>query len=293
MKRIVFIINPIAGRGDGRQVGLKIEKATASWDADVALLYTERPGHGSELAREEAALGAYAVVAVGGDGTVNEIASALVGTDTALGIVPRGSGNGLAYHLGIPKRFSEALRIIKEAAPMTIDTATFNGHPFFCTAGVGYDAKVAMEYASSGSRGLATYARKVISVWHSYQPQEYHITTDSADFTVKALLVTVGNANQWGNHFHITPKASISDGLLDITIIHPVNLAQVLPIPIQLMDKHILSNHHVDSLLSSRVHITRKGPDNQAHFDGEAIMAGEQIDIAVVPASLKVLGNID
>lgn len=292
MKNVVFIINPIAGKGDGRKVGEKIEKKLVGWDRDFEIKYTERPGHGGEIASEAASKGAYAVIAVGGDGTVNEIASSLVGTDTALGIIPRGSGNGLAYHLGIPKNLDKALSVIRNPKVLTIDTATFNGHPFFCTAGVGYDAKVAMEYANSGSRGLVTYARKVMSVWHDYQPQEYHISTENADFVVKAFLVTIGNANQWGNHFHITPKASISDGLLDITIIHPVSLAQALPLPLQMMDKHILNNHHVDSLLARNVRIQRNGPDKQAHYDGEALNIEGDIDIRIVPSSLNVLSDI-
>lgn len=294
MKKLLCIINPIAGKGNGRTLADIIAKNLDKSVYDFEIRFTERAGHAGELAAEAAAKGVDVVVAVGGDGTVNEVASSLCGSSTALAIIPRGSGNGLAYHLGMPYNIREDVAIINRAQFTRIDTASFNGHPFFCTCGVGYDAKVAMDYAKAGTRGLMTYARKTIEAWHSYKPQTYHITTDLADFEVKAFLITCGNANQWGNNYHITPKASLQDGLLDLTIIHPINLLQALPIPLQLLDSHIYHHSKVDITRARSVRIECIGDSGQdsmveAHFDGEAFMSAPVMEIKIAPDNLLVL----
>lgn len=296
MKKLVCIINPIAGKGNGRTIADIVRKNLDSTVYDFSIRFTEYGGHAGEIAAEAASQGADVVVAVGGDGTVNEVASRLSGTRTALAIIPRGSGNGLANHLGLPKNIRENLALINKGTAACIDTACVNGHPFFCTCGVGYDAKVAMDYAKAGTRGLITYVRKTLEAWHSYTPGTYRITTDSADFEVKAFLITVGNANQWGNNYHITPKASLQDGLLDITIIHPFNLLQAAPIPIQLLDSRIYHNSKVDALRAGSVRIERidqltegSAAQQEAHFDGEAFMTGPVLDISITPANLNVI----
>lgn len=325
MKKLVCIINPIAGKGNGRTLADIISKNLDSNVYDFSIRFTEYAGHAGQIAAEAAAQGVDVVIAVGGDGTVNEVASKLSGTNTALAIIPRGSGNGLANHLGLPKNIRENLALINKGTVACIDTACVNDHPFFCTCGVGYDAKVAMDYAKAGTRGLITYVRKTLEAWHSYAPGTYHITTDNADFEIKAFLITIGNANQWGNNYHITPRASLQDGLLDITIIHPFNLLQAIPIPIQLLDSHIYHNSKVDALRSGHIRIERLPADHdasvdhrmvpsdaqransvaqvthsdaqmessvvqqEAHFDGEAFMAGPVLDIRITPANLNVI----
>jgi len=293
-KSLVCIINPIAGKGNGKTVADLINANIDKEVYDCTFRYTEYAGHAGVIAAEAAAEGVDVVVAVGGDGTVNEIASSLSGTNTALAIVPRGSGNGLAYHLDLPYNIRKDVAIINRGRSIRIDTATFNGHPFFCTCGVGYDAKVAMDYANAGTRGLVTYVRKTIEAWHNYKPHKFHITTDTADFEVSAFLVTVGNANQWGNHYHITPEASLQDGLLDITIFHPFNLIEAIPIPIQLLDSHIYHNSKVDSTRSSKVRIeyipdADSTSQTEAHFDGEAFMTDPVMEIACIPGNLTVI----
>lgn len=295
MKRnLVCVINPIAGNGNGEAVAEIVSSAIDRNLFDLRIVFTEHAGHAREIASEAVSQGVDAVVAVGGDGTVNEIASALSGSHTALAIIPRGSGNGLAYHLGIPADIRKAVEIINRYKVERIDSATFNEHQFFCTCGVGYDAKVAMEYARAKSRGLVTYVRKTIEVWGRYKPQTFHITTESFDFTVKAFLITIGNANQWGNNYHITPNASLRDGLLDLTIIHPINLIQAIPIPVQLLDSHIYHHSKVDIMKARQVRIERileDGDDSrtEAHYDGEAIYADSVMDIRCIPSNLDVL----
>lgn len=291
LKSVSFIINPISGHGDGLAAKTKIEKAVDTDKYEVRFLYTQYAGHASELAAAEVAKGTDIVVAVGGDGTVNEVASELVGSATALAIIPRGSGNGLAFHLGIPHDVVKAVGTLNNGRIKTIDTATFDAHPFFCTAGVGYDAKVAMDYALDGKRGLITYASHALSDWRKYIPQHYVLATEDTVLEIDALLVTVGNANQWGNNFHITPGAKIDDGLLNITIVHPINTLQALPLLPRLIRYSVTDDIHVTSLSAKQVTIHRDG-SLEAHYDGEPVMAGRDITIECVPSSLKVVCNL-
>jgi len=294
-KKLVFIVNPIAGKGNGNFLSDILLKYIDGDVYDYSLVMTEYAGHAGEIAAKAAEDGVNVVVAVGGDGTVNEIASSLSGTKTALAIIPRGSGNGLAYHLDIPGvNIKEAVAIINRGKVIRIDTASLNGHPFFCTCGVGYDAKVAMDYANAGTRGLATYVRKTIEAWYNYTPQTYRITTESTELEVKAFLITCGNANQWGNHYHITPKASLQDGMLDLTIIHPFNLIQAIPIPVQLLDSHIYHHSKVDSIRAKQVRIERicaveETSNIEAHYDGEAFWCDPVMEISCTPSNLDVI----
>jgi len=298
--KVSVIVNPISGNGRSAaaidSIGAVLDKAAVQWTGVV----TEYAGHAFELARQAVTDGCDVVVAVGGDGTVNEVASALVGTDTALAVIPRGSGNGLAFHLGIPHKLEGAIRVLTDAIAKpqiikTIDTAVLKAdgteRPFFCSAGIGYDAKVAFDYASSGHRGLATYTSKAVEDWMKYEPDEYKISSDNADFTVKALLITCGNANQWGNNFHIAPDASLLDGVLDVTIVHPLNPFQAIPMAVQLLGYGINRNHCVESLKTSRVRIERLGGDTRAdaHFDGEPFKVGKVNELWINPMSLKVV----
>ena len=285
----LFIINPISG---GRKAdALRAEaEAAAKTIPGAALVRTQRPAHARELALKAAEEGVGTVVAVGGDGTVNEVASALVGRESALGIVPIGSGNGLARHLGIPMRPRDAVERLREAEAFLMDTATIDGRPFFCTAGVGFDAKVASDYAASGRRGLVTYVRTALRDFRSYAPAEYVIETDGGVIRTRALLVTCGNANQWGNNCFITPDASLQDGRLDVAIVMDAPLlAEVAMVP-QLLHKSLAHNRYVSYLKTSfaRVEMVSEGTP-VAHFDGEvASGAGKSVEFRCLPASLRV-----
>jgi len=287
-KRIIFVINPISGHGDSIKASAAIDRLIDRAKYDVEFIHTTHRGHATQIAAQAAREGVDIVAAVGGDGTVNEVASGLVGTATALAIVPRGSGNGLAFHLKISKDIRKAIAVINEGNIRTIDSATFDSHPFFCTAGMGYDAKVAMDYARDGHRGLVTYAKHAIKDWKSFKAQTYHIETEDTTLDVEALLVTVGNANQWGNNCHITPGALVDDGLLNITIIHPLSAIAALPLLPKLMRYSVDRDIHVTSLSARKVKISRNG-SLEAHYDGEAVMASNEIVMECIPGSLKVV----
>ena len=231
MKNIAFIINPISGSKETQSAKRKLPKLIMqSLDSEQWLpniTFTEYAGHAVELAKQYARMGFDAVVAVGGDGTVNEVAQGIVAgsshqssaishQQTALGIIPMGSGNGFARHLGISIRPQKAIEMINHSEPISVDYGLANGRLFVSTCGTGFDALIADHFAGSNKRGFSTYLQNIIHDAFSYQPQNYHIVGDGLDVTHKAFLITFANANQWGYEALIAPKASIQDGKMDI-----------------------------------------------------------------------------
>lgn len=282
-------MNPISGGKRAENLHNKV-KSLVNRIPKAKIIITEFPGHARELAATAVKDGFDAVVAVGGDGTVNEVASALVETDTALGIVSIGSGNGLARHLGIPLQPEKAISAILDQKTVRIDSATINGIPYFCTTGIGFDAQVAADYAKAGSRGLVTYAKEAIRDWFLYEPGEYIIETEEGTIQIKALLITVGNANQWGNDYFIAPNASLFDGKLDIAIVKPSSVASSLKMVWQLKHKTLMSNPDVIFLRSSFVKIKcQSSPIFAAHYDGEVISFSEPIQLMCNKSSLNIL----
>jgi len=291
-RRLLFIKNPISGGQKSSSFQKQLDISIRSVP-NAELVYTKHPGHARELAANAVKEGYDVVVAVGGDGTVNEVASSVVGTDTALGIVPLGSGNGLARHLGIPLQKEKAIKTIIESKPVTIDTAIINGTPFFCTAGIGFDAQVAADYAKSGTRGLITYVKEAVKDWISYKPGEYVIETENGSLQTEALLITIGNANQWGNDYFITPNASLQDGKLDIAIVKPASIISNLSMVRQLRQKTLTKNADVIFLKSSYAKIECLSNDKKAaHYDGEVASFDGIILLECKKNSLKIIPGI-
>ena len=288
MKHLVVIVNPISGRTSKHKVVSTISSCIDTGKYDVTIRFTSYAGHATKIAEEAVRDGVDAVVAVGGDGTVNEVARALVSTNTALGIIPCGSGNGLARHLHIPTNIRKAVDILNRGLVDTIDTMTVNGRPCFCTAGVGYDAQVCAEYAKEKRRGLITYVKKAISGWFRYEPQEYIIETDNQVLIRKAVAITCANANQWGNEFHVAPKASLKDGLIDVTIIHPMKFINALAMPRQILRYSFDKNPNVETLQTSQL-LIRRNKANIVHLDGEPVMLDREVYISVQNSSLKII----
>ena len=288
MKRLSVIVNPISGRSSKSTIVSTIRTYIDKDKYDVTIHYTEYAGHAVVLAEKAVNEGVDVVVAVGGDGTVNEVARVLVNKDTALGIIPCGSGNGLARHLHIPMNVRKAVDIINAGVTDDIDTMRVNGRPCFCTAGVGYDAQVSAEYAKGQSRGLVTYIRKAMEGWFKYEPHEYIIEADSRVFKRKAVAITCANANQWGNEFHVAPKASLKDGLIDVTIIHPIKFIHALMMLAQILGNSLDKNPDVECLKVRKLLIKRSCADC-VHIDGEAMTLAEDIVVDMDRNSLKVV----
>lgn len=290
MKKIVFIINPKAGTDNKAAVVKAIDKHLDTNLYAPVIRYTERAGHAEEMAHEEAAAGADVVVAVGGDGTVNEVGRGLVGTRTAMGIIPCGSGNGLARHLRIPMAAEGALELLNEGCVKALDYGTMNGRPFFCTCGVGFDAFISMKFAEAGKRGLATYVEKTLQDGLRYKPETYRIEIDGETEEQKAFLIACANASQYGNNAYIAPEASTRDGLMDVTILTPFNALESAQIVLQMFSRELEKNSHVKMFRTKHIRIMRE-TEGPAHIDGDPVMMGSTLDIEIVPAALQMVVN--
>ena len=287
-KRIVFVVNPISGT-QGKKAILKwIDERIDRSIYDYSIVKTEYAGHASQIALEAVKDGADVVVAIGGDGTINEIARSLVHTDTALGIIPCGSGNGLARHLHIPMEPKAAIDIINRGEQLCIDYGKINNIPFFCTCGVGFDAFVSLKFADSGKRGLLTYLENTLHESLTYQPETYEIENEEGTVKHKAFLIACGNASQYGNNAYITPQASLMDGVMDITIMEPFTVLDVPSLSFQLFNKTIDQNSRVKTMRAKKIKIHR-AQEGVLHFDGDPLMAGKELEVEIIPRGLRVV----
>ena len=286
-KQILALINPISGTANKDYLPETIRQIVDSSLFDLSIRFTQRPNHAYQLAKEAAGNGYYGVIAVGGDGTVNETASALCDTDTALGIVPNGSGNGLARHLDIPMDINEALEIINNRNIGQYDYCTANNHPFFCTCGVGFDAQVSAKFAKSGKRGPLSYVKSAVSEYLKYRPQSYRITSPEGTIAEKAFIIACGNASQYGNNAYITPNADMQDGLIDVTVILPITPLDTAMLGILLFSRHIDQDTNIISFRTPSLTIERD-KSGIMHLDGETMMMPEKIEIRCHHLGLKV-----
>lgn len=287
-KKIIFIVNPISGTQSKELVlsllDEKIDKEMYTWE----VVYTERAGHAIEIAADAADKNTDIVVAVGGDGTINEIARSLVHTNTALGIIPCGSGNGLARHLQISMDPRKALEILNDGIIDIIDYGKINGTDFFCTCGVGFDAFVSLKFANAGKRGLLTYLEKTLQESLKYQPETYELETEDGTSKYKAFLIACGNASQYGNNAYIAPQATLTDGLLDVTILEPFTVLDVPALAFQLFNKTIDQNSRIKTFRCKKLCIHRSSP-GVVHFDGDPMQADEDIKIELIQKGLRVV----
>ena len=287
-KKIVFVINPISGTQGKEQILAWVNEKLDREKYDMEVVYTEYAGHAVQIAEQKAAEKAFAVVAIGGDGTINEIARSLVHTDTALGIIPCGSGNGLARHLQIPLDPKKAVDIINGGRLEVIDYGKINGIPFFCTCGVGFDAFVSLKFSQAGKRGPLMYLEKTLMESLKYRPERYEVEMDGNTTRYKAFLIACGNASQYGNNAYITPRATLDDGLLDVTILEPFTVLDVPSLSFQLFNKTIDQNSRIKTFQCKSLRIHRSKP-GVVHFDGDPMMAGEDIEVSIVQRELKVI----
>ena len=230
MKNILFIVNPNSAKGNEERISRAIESRIDHNIFNVSVTYTQSADHAINLSKKAVAEGIDIIVAVGGDGTVNEVASQLIKTSNTLGIVPLGSGNGLARHLGIPRNIEKAIDLINKQQTSTIDTGSVNGNIFVSIAGVGFDALVAERFARGVRRGFLGYFQIIANEYFNYKPQTYKLTFDNGKvITERALFVAFANSNQFGYNTTIAPNAKLRDGLLDVCI---VKKPQIYRIPL-------------------------------------------------------------
>lgn len=287
---VLFIVNPISGTTDKKRIVSLIPKYLSEERFDVRVAYTEHRGHAAELAGAAVLEGTDVVVAVGGDGTVNEVARSLVHSRSALGIIPCGSGNGLARHLYIPMNPEGALQVLADCEIKSLDYGIINGTPFFCTCGVGFDAFVSSKFAQSGRRGLLSYIENTLREGLKYHPDTYDVEIDGERKQFKAFLIACANASQYGNNVYIAPHASMSDGLMDVTVMEPFNVLEAPQIAIQLFNKTINQNSKIRCFKCREVRIHRSAP-GVIHFDGDPKEEGCEINVRVVPKDIRIVVN--
>lgn len=287
-KRIAFIINPISGKGYGKKLPKIIQDNLDLSLFDYTVFFTKESGDGTKIALDCVNENYFAVIAVGGDGTMNEIAKSLIHTNTALGIIPAGSGNGLARHLSIPVNTVKAVLQLNRSEIINIDYGLVNNKPFFCTCGIGFDAQVSMEFAKAKRRGVMTYFEKMFTTYRNYKLQTYQMQGEGLDFKNKAFLITFANASQWGNNAYIAPHASVQDGLLDVSVMSNFPDIAIPSVLLQLFTKTIHNDLHVTTFRTKEITLKREAP-GAFHIDGDPYQEEKKINIKIVSDGLKVL----
>ncbi len=289
-KTITFIINPISGTHAKEEIPRLIDESIDDQRLNHRVVYTEYASHAAELAHNEVELGTDVVVAVGGDGTVNEVARSLVHTQTALGIVPCGSGNGLARHLCLPLDIKKAIQVINACNIECFDYGIINGLPFFCTCGMGFDAFISLKFAEAGKRGPITYVENVLREGLKYKPETYIVVDETGTQRYKAFLIACANASQYGNNAYIAPGATMKDGEMDVIIMEPFDALDAPQIAADLFMKTLGNNSKIKTFRTKTLHVHRSAP-GAIHYDGDPIMTGADIDVSIEHLGLRIVTN--
>jgi diacylglycerol kinase (ATP) len=289
-RKLLFLINPVSGISNKERIKELIHQKVDKSRFDHEVMFTEYAGHGNQLGRAAVAGKIDAVVVVGGDGSVNEVASAVVNSSVSLGIIPSGSGNGLAHYLRLPFNLGRSIDTINTFKTLRIDTFNVNGHFGVNMSGVGFDAMVAMEFAKVKRRGFWSYFQIVLNEYPKYEPQEYKLEYNGKCITRKALLISFANSNQFGNGVVIAPEAKIDDGMIDVCVMNRVPLIEA-PIMGQMMiTKLINRTHYVEYIRTQEVTVFQN-EDYVAHIDGDPIYLGKKLNLKVNPLSLNLIVN--
>lgn len=289
-RKALFIINPVSGgkRKDG--VPELIERTLDKAVFEYTIVFSDGVRHAHTLATR--AIGEYdLVVAVGGDGTVNEIASALVGSETVMGILPFGSGNGLSRFMDIPMDAAKAIKNLNNWHVEAIDAVQANDKWFFNMAGMGFDAHIAEVFSHHVKRGFGSYVSSTLHEIANYKADIYTINIDGNEYKREAFMLSFANSSQYGNNAHVSPRASVQDGLLDVCIIKPFPLWRFPEMGIRMFTKKAEGSKYVEIIRGKHIMVRRDKP-GPFHLDGEPRIEGTAIEINIVPSSLKLLAGV-
>ncbi len=291
-KEILFILNPISGlQRNKKSIEYLIHREFKNHSTiDYQIVYTDYAGHASVLAKEAAQKGLYAVVAVGGDGTMNEVASGLVGSKTALGLIARGSGNGYARSLNIPLRATEAIEAIKYGEMIKVDVGKVNNqYYFFNVMGVGFDAYIGAKFQDFGLRGPIPYFYIGVRGWFQYDYEAFTLRFNDQILRLRPLLIAVANAPQYGMGARIAPHAKMDDGKFELCILKKMKTLQALPRLLRLFNGSVEKVPFYQHFTVTEVVIERERDKGLFHTDGEPRMGGKELKISVLPLSLNVI----
>lgn len=287
-KNIKFIINPFSGGKDKSNFPELVGKSLDAGKFSATYIFTEGSGHAHQIAADMVNGDSDILVAVGGDGTVNEVASGIEGSNKIMGIIPFGSGNGLARSLGISLNNRLAVETLNRLNVSRIDSGSINGKNFFNMAGIGFDAHISAVFARTLTRGLGGYMKTAISEISNYQCQPYDLEIDGRCISGKAFMINIANSSQFGNNAHISPFASLKDGLLDVVITKPFPLHHFPVLIYRMFSRTTHRSKYVEIIKGKAIRIVREGK-GVIHLDGEPYEMGSELQINVRPLSLAVL----
>ncbi len=286
-KKVCFIVNPISGMGKQKKIERTIKRNLDRKEFDYEVLYTKGPNHATKLSALAAGKGVHIIVAVGGDGSVNEVAQGMIGSNSALAVIPTGSGNGFARHFAIPTDVAKAIKVINEMHEQWIDTVKINQKSYLGVAGIGFDADVSLAFSNLATRGPASYLFVVLSELPLYKPQDYDLVIDGKPIHKKAFLICFANSKQYGNNAFIAPNAKIDDGFLDVIIWKEFPPHAAPKLVHDLFTKHLEDSKYTESYRCQEVIL--KKPLQTLHIDGEPMEAQGDVYIRVLPSSLKII----
>jgi len=286
-RHITFIINPVSGSTRKKDFQKLIKEVFTDGAIDISIRETQYAGHAKEIASELSAQANTEIVVVGGDGTINEVVNGIADSGTVLGIIPSGSGNGLARHLGISMRPKKAMELIKLGYTQKIDLMKINGELSANVSGVGFDALVAHKFQNSTTRGLLTYAQISMQEFFKFQPEKYELIIDGKTYQREAFLISFANSSQFGNNAFIAPKASLTDGLIDVCILKPFPVISSAIVFERVMAKTINNSKFMDIIQAKKVQLKNRA--KIYHLDGDPRECEEELNIEIMPAILKLI----
>lgn len=287
-RKYLTIINPNSGTSRKTSIPELAYNILSENGSELYFVYTNEQGHVAQIIDDVAGQGFDVVIGVGGDGTINEVADAVRPTDMTMGIIPMGSGNGLARSLDIPMDPEAALEVIRKGYIKRIDCCEANGVPFFVTFGVGFDAQVTASYDQKSFRGPLSYVLSTVDQFIKHKSSLYRLHLNGEVIEQKAFLVTCANADQYGNNAIIAPEAELDDGLFDVVVIRNMSLLKAPQVAINLFTKNINESASIDIYRTDHLIIEREEAD-YAQVDGELLELGRRIEISIQKQQLPIL----
>lgn len=289
--KIIFIINPIAGKGKGKIVESQVQQFFSKKEVDFKTYLTEYNGHATLLTKSILTQKPTIVVACGGDGTINEVAQTLIGTDIALGIIPIGSGNGLAANLHIPSDYEKAFEVILNAKQSKIDAGKVNENYFFSNMGLGIDAEVIHQYSQKTTRNFLGYVSASLKSLLQYRPKKFRIElNDNEKIEDDFYFLLCSNSNEAGYGISFTPKAKLNDGKLDFIAVKKINFIQQIQFSTLVLGKCIEKMKQAKVVQITNAKFYTNQEKTIAQIDGEAVLIHDKIiEVAVIQNALNVI----
>lgn len=286
-EHIRFIINPISGVGRKNKIPNLIEKHLDHTRFDYDIVYTQYKHHAKKISSEAARSDIPIICAVGGDGSVNEVGTALIGTSSRLAIIPSGSGNGLARHLHIPLDIKKAIHCINDSKSIVVDTVQVNNQTFIGTAGYGFDAIIAKKFDQHNKRGFLSYVYLTIREFIRYKPISVTIKVKDRIETLSIVLLTIANSSQFGNGFTVSPESKMNDGQIELVVLKPFSRWLIPSVVFRFFTKKHQRARHSEIISFQRAQILTAS--NLAHYDGEPATVASELNVHVIPQSLNII----